>query len=148
MKKLTSLILAFCLGIILQAQTEVNWLVKMDEAKTLATDQERPILISFSGSDWCGNCMRLGKELFETEDFLEYANENLVLLNLDFPAKKANKLSEELSVQNDKFAEIYNKQGVFPLTIVVNAEGELMGKVKYPSSSVQGYLDSINDIIH
>ena len=147
MKKLTSLILAFCLGIVLQAQTEVNWLVKMDEAKTLATEQEQPILISFSGSDWCGNCMRLGKELFETEDFLEYAKENLVLLNLDFPAKKANKLSEELSVQNDKFAEIYNKQGVFPLTIIVDAEGELMGKVKYPCNSIQAYLNNISEII-
>ena len=147
MKKLYFLSLALCLGIFLQAQTEGSWLVNMDEAKTLAAQEGHPILVSFSGSDWCGNCMRLSKELFETDEFLEYSKKNLVLLNLDFPAKKANKLSEELTSQNEGLAEKFNKQGAFPLTILVDSSGELLGKVKYPCSSVQDYLNSITDII-
>ncbi|MFT4970205.1 MAG: thioredoxin-related protein [Chitinophagales bacterium] len=131
----------------LNAQESEAWMVKMDAAKELARDSEKSILISFSGSDWCGNCMRLSKELFETEEFLAFAESELILLNLDFPAKKANKLSDELTAQNDKLAEIYNKQGVFPLTLLVDERGKLLGKVTYPCASVEEYLQSITALI-
>lgn len=147
MKKINILLLLVLCIFFGNAQESGAWLVHMDEAKEQAKEKELPILISFSGSDWCGNCMRLSKDLFETEEFLNHASENLVLLNLDFPAKKANKLSEELSAQNEALAERYNKQGTFPLTILVDAQGEVLGKMKYPSPNVEAYLNNIESIV-
>lgn len=131
----------------LHAQKADTWLVNYEEALTLAKEQDRAVLVSFSGSDWCNNCMRLSKELFETEAFLNYASDNLVLLNLDFPAKKQNKLSQELTEQNDELAEKFNKKGSFPLTILLNKHGQLIAPMDYPLSTVDDYLSNISALI-
>ncbi|MDA8979714.1 thioredoxin family protein [Chitinophagales bacterium] len=123
------------------------WFVNYEEALASAKVLDRPVLVSFSGSDWCNNCMRLSKELFETTSFLRFADENLILLNLDFPAKKQNKLSKELTEQNDQLAEKFNKKGSFPLTLLLNKHGQLIGPMDYPLSSVEDYLENIDQLI-
>lgn len=130
-----------------RAQHSSVWFVNYEEALASAKEFNRPVLVSFSGSDWCNNCMRLSKELFETPSFLRYADEHLILLNLDFPAKKQNKLSKELTEQNDQLAEKFNKKGSFPLTLLLNKHGQLIGPMDYPLSSVEDYLDNIDKLI-
>ena len=137
------LVVFLLLGFLLSAQNEEKWLVNFEEAKKEAQSQSRHILVSFSGSDWCGNCMRLSQDLFESQEFKEFATENLILLNLDFPAKKANKLSAEQTAHNDALAEKFNPTGVFPLTLVLNEKGELISKMKYPCKNVEEYLHEI-----
>ncbi|MCB9256212.1 MAG: thioredoxin family protein [Chitinophagales bacterium] len=141
--KQTFLVVFLLLGFLLSAQNEQKWLVNFEEAKKEAQSQSRHILVSFSGSDWCGNCMRLSQDLFESQEFKEFATENLILLNLDFPAKKANKLSAEQTAHNDALAEKFNPTGVFPLTLVLNEKGELISKMKYPCKNVEEYLHEI-----
>lgn len=142
------LILALLISYGLKAQEKTNWLVNIDEAKKQAEEKSQYILVSFSGSDWCGNCIKLGKELFETTDFKEFSNVNLTLLSLDFPAKKANKLSAEQTAHNEALAEKYNKMGAFPLTLIIDSNGRVVGKMKYPCTSAAEYLKSIESLIN
>lgn len=68
------------------------WLTDYSEACKLATEKQQPILLNFSGSDWCVPCMRMKKDFFESQEFSTYASTNLVLLRADFPRGKKNKL--------------------------------------------------------
>lgn len=125
---------------------EANRITDFETAKTQAAKEGKSILMSFSGSDWCGNCIRLEKELFKTAAFAEFASKNLVLLKLDFPAKKKNKLSPEQTKHNENLAEKFNKKGVFPKTLVLNANGELIKPMSYPLSSPSEYVNNLAGI--
>ena len=71
------------------------WLTDFEEARAIANKENKFILINFSGSDWCAPCIRLEKEIFETDLFLSYAKEQLVLVKADFPRLKKNKLEKK-----------------------------------------------------
>ena len=75
------------------------WLTSLAEAKAEAAKRKVPILADFSGSDWCGWCIKLDKEVFSTDAFRKYASENLVLLLVDFPRTKTQ--SDEIKKQNN-----------------------------------------------
>lgn len=105
-----------------------NWLTSFDEAKKIATEKKQYILLNFSGSDWCGPCMRMRKEIFESTAFKSYAVDHMVLLNADFPRSKKNQLSKEQQTMNDKLAEKYNPEGKFPFTLLLNEEGTVLKK--------------------
>ena len=129
-----------------QAQESTIWLTDMDAAKKEALATNKNILVSFSGSDWCGNCIRLDKELFQSATFQKYAKEHLVLLKLDFPAKKANKLSPSQTAHNDKWAEVYNKNGIFPLTLLIDRNAKQLGAMQYPLISVEAYISNLKSL--
>jgi len=103
-----------------------GWLTNMDEAKKIAAEKHQPILLNFSGSDWCGPCIRMEKDFFEAASFESYAAEHLVLLNADFPRNKKNKLTESQLKHNEILADRYNKEGKFPLTLLIDAEGKAL----------------------
>ena len=128
------------------AQTESAWLTNYDAAVTKAKAENKQILMSFSGSDWCANCQRLDQDLFQQAAFTEYANENLVLLKLDFPARKKNLLPAEQTAHNEKLAEQYNKKGTFPQVLILDTDGTLQGIMTHPANSVEGYLNSLKAI--
>ena len=100
-----------------------TWLTNFNEAKEKADKEHKYILLNFSGSDWCIPCMRLEKDIFGAADFQDYANDNLVLLNADFPRNNKNKLSKEQQKINDALADQYNPQGSFPFTILLDSKG-------------------------
>jgi thioredoxin-related protein len=130
------------------AQEEGNWLTNLEEAQNTAQKENKYIIMNFSGSDWCTNCKRLHKSLFETDAFKSYADNNLILLNLDFPAKKKNLLPKEQQKYNDALAEKYNKSGRFPTVLVLTPEGKIKGKLTYPQMEVNAYLTQIDEIIN
>ena len=144
MKKLMLTLICAFTAPVLFAQAHNNWLTNFEQAKTQAAKENKKILISFSGSDWCNNCMRLEHDLFEQEEFANYAQENLVLLKLDFPAKKKNQLPPEQKAHNEKLAAKYNKKGTFPQVIIVNPDGSIQGTMQHPASNASEYLNSID----
>jgi len=81
----------------LQAQL---WQDRYSDALELAKSGDRPLVVVFSGSDWCGPCIRMKKKILDSEEFTEHAGENYVLYNADFPEKKQNQLPPELSATN------------------------------------------------
>lgn len=122
---------------------EAQWIEDFDTAKVSALDESKVIMMSFQGSDWCAACRRLEKSLFQNSEFIEYASSNLILLKVDFPMKKANKLSKEQTAHNDLLAEKYNPEGSFPKVIFLNAKGEVLGTLDHPKEDVASYLTSI-----
>lgn len=141
--KLITTILAIAFLSFASAQENDIWFHNLEDAQTEAVSQYRYILLNFSGSDWCGNCIRLEKDLFSNEAFIEYAKDNLVLVNLDFPMKKANKLSEEQTAYNESLADKYNKTGVFPTTLILDMEGNLVTKLPQTCANVTDYINQI-----
>jgi hypothetical protein len=121
------MIQTFFLSLLLMTQARGStWHTNMDEAKTLAHKEHRHILLNFSGSDWCGPCILLRREILDAPDFATLADTALVLVNADFPRMKKNQLPKEQQVLNDKLADQYNVKGQFPLTLLLTADGKVL----------------------
>jgi thioredoxin-related protein len=103
-----------------------GWLTNFDTATKAATERHQLILLNFSGSDWCGPCIRLRKEIFESAAFISFADSNLVLVNADFPRNKKNRLSDDQTKLNDTIADKYNPEGKFPYTLLLNTNGKVL----------------------
>jgi thioredoxin-related protein len=106
--------------------TSATWKTDFIKAQSEAKQSHKLMLLSFSGSDWCGPCIRLHKEIFGSEEFQKYAVENLVLVNADFPRLKKNQLPKEQVKQNEVLAEKYNKTGKFPFTVLLDENGKVV----------------------
>lgn len=105
-----------------------NWQTNMENAQQQARAENKNILLNFAGSDWCGPCIILNKEIFDSEVFEKYSNDHLVLVKADFPRLKKNQLSKEQQKLNDQLAEKYNQEGIFPLTILLTPDGKVLKK--------------------
>lgn len=140
MKKLILGLLLFTSSFF-QAQ---NWQSNFEQAKELATKESKNIVLVFSGSDWCAPCMKLEKNIWNSEEFKAEAQQNWIIYKADFPKKKANQLSEELTQQNKLLAEKYNKGGSFPLVILLDSSGKVLGITGFKNSSPQEYINLIH----
>ena len=117
-----------------------KWETSFDAAKTKAEMEGKSIVLVFSGSDWCIPCIKLEKSIWESQVFKDYSKEHLVLFRADFPKKKANALPKEQQERNDGLAEIYNKQGLFPLVLVLDKKGKILGTTGYKNISPEEYI--------
>ena len=106
------------------------WQTDFEQAKQSAQADHKLILLNFSGSDWCGPCIRLHKEIFESDNFTQYAGKHLVLINADFPRLKKHELSKDQQKKNDQLADIYNNEGIFPLTLLLTSDGKVLKQWK------------------
>jgi thioredoxin-related protein len=124
-----------------------TWQTDFEKAKAEAKSENKFILLNFSGSDWCGPCIRLHKEIFDSEVFTKYADKKLVLVNADFPRLKKNMLSKEQQKQNDALADKYNIDGAFPLTLLLNAEGKVIKKWDgLPSETAEEFTNDVKAV--
>lgn len=118
--------IAFIFFTALLLMSQPVWLTDFDKAKATAVQQHHCILLNFSGSDWCVPCIRLKKNIFETNEFTTYADSALVLLNADFP--RTAKISKQQATHNEMLAERYNPGGKFPYTLLLDSEGNILGE--------------------
>lgn len=102
------------------------WLTNINDAKQIAQKENKYILLNFSGSDWCGPCIRLHKEIFDSNTFSKFADSTLVLVSVDFPRMKKNQLSAAQQKINNATADLYNPNGIFPYTMLLNANGKVI----------------------
>lgn len=123
---------------------ESNWLTDFRKAKQEASIANKPMVLDFTGSDWCGWCIKLDKEVFSTPEFASYAKEKLILVKLDFPKIKPQ--SETEKRQNNELAEKYKIEG-FPTIIVLDSKGKLLGKLGYEPGGPQAFLDHLDKIL-
>ncbi len=120
-----------------QAQTETQeWHNDMNKAIQKSMETGKPIFLFFTGSDWCGWCIRLQKEVFQTEYFTKWAKENVVLVELDFPRKK--QLPEETRKQNQSLQQAFQVQG-YPTVHFVTPQLQHDGTVKLNNIGQSGY---------
>ena len=95
------------------------------------------VLLDFTGSDWCGWCILLDREVFSKPQFKEYASKNLVLIELDFP--KTKQMPDAIRKQNVRLAQRYRISG-FPTIIVLNGEGQVVGELGYVKGGPNAFI--------
>ena len=124
-----------------------KWQPDFATAVQTAKEKHELILINFSGSDWCGPCMRMHKEIFENETFSKMADTCLVMVNADFPRNKKNQLSKQMVKQNDMLADKYNPNGSFPYTVLINADGKVLKAWDgFPNENAAQFAMEVKDI--
>lgn len=143
MKKI-AVVLLFFITALGNSQT---WVTNIEEAKALAAKENKNILLVFSGSDWCAPCMKLEKVVWKSEEFKQEAESKWVLLRADFPKKKGNQLSAELTASNKKLAEKYNKGGNFPLVVMLDKTGKVIGMTGFKNVTAEEYIKMINSLV-
>jgi thioredoxin-related protein len=123
-----------------------NWSNNFEDAKVNAEKENKHILLVFSGSDWCGPCMKLDNVVWKSPEFQVEADKNWVIYKADFPKKKANQLSPELTESNNRLAEKYNKNGSFPLVLLLDKKGKVIGITGFKNVSAQEYIKLIHSL--
>jgi thioredoxin-related protein len=103
-----------------------GWKTNFEKAKEDARKENKLILLKFSGSDWCLPCIKMEKEVFAQESFSKYADKRLEMVNADFPRTKKYKPEKDIVKQNEALAEQYDKEGHFPFTVLLNADGKVL----------------------
>lgn len=123
---------------------KANWLTDFEAAKEQAKAGKKPMLLDFTGSDWCIWCIRLKKEVFSRDAFIDFASDRLVLVKVDFPRKT--ELPASLQAQNQALAETYGIRG-FPTIVLLSPEGELIGRTGYRRGGVEPYLAHLKELL-
>lgn len=103
------------------------WHNNYNKALEVAKAENHPILVVFSGSDWCKPCIKLREQILIKPEFSTWAKDNVVCVTVDFPKQKKNALSPSQQKQNDALAEKFNPKGVFPLVVVINTNEMVLG---------------------
>lgn len=140
MKKLAIVFLSLNLSAISFAQ---QWNLNFDSAKALASKEQKTLLLVFSGSDWCAPCIKLDNQIWKSTEFIEYATKSLVLVKADFPRKKSSSFTKEQLAHNEKLAEKYNQKGYFPLVVIFDLNGKVIGETGYKNISPKEYIKHI-----
>lgn len=135
MKKILFTLLLVIGSYAVEAQ-ELVWNNNLNKAMEISKKTKKPLMLFFTGSDWCGWCIRLQTEVFKKPEFAVWAKENVVLVELDFPRRTA--LSAELTAQNNELQQFFAVQG-YPTVWFVDAI-KVDGKTNFDKLGSTGYL--------
>lgn len=120
-----------------------GWLTNLEEAKKQAKAEGKDVLIDFTGSDWCGWCIRLKKEVWDTETWKKEGSKRYVLVELDFPKKKAQ--SEETKKYNRAINDLFGVKG-YPTIALLDSEGRPYGMTGYQKGGPENYLKHLETL--
>lgn len=154
MKSIVTAIIFALISVSLSAQLVVTpfdssiWYNDYDKALVTAKEKNLPVLIVFSGSDWCKPCIKLRENILVKEPFSVWAKTNAVMVTADFPRQKKNALAPEQVAKNEKLAEKYNPNGVFPLVVIIKSDETIVGQSGYLDISPEDYILKLQEIIN
>lgn len=150
MKKILMIFLFVTVSYGVNAQ-ELKWNNNVEKAVEISNKTKKPLMLFFTGSDWCGWCIRLQNEVFKKPEFAKWAKQNVVLVELDFPRRTP--IAEELRTQNQQLQQFFQVPG-FPTIWFVNAvkkDGKLsfekLGNTGYVAGGPTAWLGAANDIL-
>ena len=145
MKKLILTTIAGLMALQLTALADEAWLTDFAKAQAAAKKENKLILMDFTGSDWCGWCIKLKKEVFDTKDFNDYAKKNLVLVEVDFPSKK--KLSDEQKKANEELKNKFSASRGFPTIVVTDGDGkEVWRQIGYMEGGPKAWIAKLDSV--
>ena len=123
-----------------------DWTTDYKAALVQAKQQNKSVLLDFTGSDWCGYCKLLDKEVFPDASFKEFTGKNFISVTVDFP--RSTKLPDALAQQNDQLQQQFKVDG-FPTLIVVSAEGKELGRMEgyNPGSGPKPVIEQLQGYI-
>ncbi|HSI12308.1 MAG TPA: thioredoxin family protein [Chthoniobacter sp.] len=146
MKKLFTQILSVCAVLTLGASAAFaaeGWGENYTKAKAQAKAENKLLLLDFTGSDWCGWCIKLNKEVFSQQEFKDYAAKNLVLMEVDFPQTKPQ--AAPIKQQNAKLQAQYKIEG-YPTIIVLNSHGKQVGQLGYQPGGPSAFIAELDKL--
>ncbi len=151
MKKIILIFTFLFSGFIAESQ-ELKWYTDMSVATDLAIKENKPMFLFFTGSDWCGWCIRLQNEVFKTSEFIKWASNNVILVELDFPRK--NEQTDAVKMQNAQLQQQLQVRGyptVWFVSATKTADAKInlnaLGSSGYLAGGPQVWLESANQII-
>lgn len=127
-----------------QTVKEFKIMTDFEIAKSKAKINNKPVLLVFSGSDWCGWCIKLDNEVFSTQEFKDWAADNVIMVIADFPAVK--KLSPELAAQNEKLKNTYGIEG-FPTVLLLDSDGNVIAQTGYQHGGAANYIAHLKSLM-
>jgi protein disulfide-isomerase len=133
-------LIAMASALALVAATAGEWTADAVKAQEQAKNERKLVMLDFTGSDWCGWCMKLKKEVFDTPEFKEYAAKNLVCVEVDFPRKKEQ--APEQKKANHELQKKYDIQG-YPTIIVLNGDGRKVGELGYEAGGPKPFIEKL-----
>lgn len=137
-------IVSFFLASILSSGAVPTWSTDLAKAQAQARAEGKAVLINFTGSDWCGWCMKLRKDVFLKPDFAAYAQTNLVLVEIDFPKRKT--LPPEVQKANQRLEQQFQVQG-FPTLVLLDRNGTRLSNVNYANGGTRTFLAEVEKIL-
>ena len=120
-----------------------GWGDDYEKAMVQAKAEKKNVLLDFTGSDWCGWCIRLNDEVFSKAEFKKYAKDNLVLVEVDFPQGK--RLPKKVKEQNDKLQKDHGVRG-FPTIVVLDPEGKKLGQLGYMEGGPKNFIAKLDEL--
>ena len=126
-----------------KAGTLTIWHDSFEDAQIAAAKTGKPILADFTGSNWCHWCVKLKEDVFEKNEFKEWARDNVILLELDYP--RGIPQPPEIKEQNAELAKRYNIKG-YPTVLLLSPEGEILGKLGH-NSDVSKWVQTASEIL-
>lgn len=150
MKKFVIIGLLLLSGVSVGAQ-ELKWETNMEQATQIAIKSKKPLLMFFTGSDWCGWCIRLQNEVLKKPEFAAWAKENVVLLELDFPRRSPQQ--PEIQKQNMELQQIFDVRGYPTIWFAKPSKKdgktnlEKLGSTGYVAGGPAKWLESANQIL-
>jgi protein disulfide-isomerase len=142
MKKIAAMLLTLC-ALASAIGAEQQWLTSLPQAMAQAQKENKMVLMDFTGSDWCGWCIKFKKEALDTKEFGDYAARNLVLVEVDFPNKKPQ--SDDLKNANKALGDHYKVSG-YPTFVVLGKDGKEIGRqVGYEEGGAKAFLAKLDN---
>jgi protein disulfide-isomerase len=136
MKKIIFTLLVVLFATTSNAQ-ELTWHKDVNKAIEISKKENKPMFMFFTGSDWCGWCIRLQKEVFKTPEFIDWAKKNVVLVELDFPRRTPQPEAEK--TQNNSLQQVFAPRG-FPTVYFVKAGTNANGTTNFEQLGQTGYV--------
>ena len=144
MKTVFKQLIVACLALVAtSAIAATGWSDDYEKALTQAKKENKKVLLDFTGSDWCGWCIKLDKEVFSKPKFKEYAKENLVLVEVDFP--QAKRLPKKTVEQNEKLQQEHGIKG-YPTIVVLDADGKKVGQLGYVEGGPEAFIAKLEEV--
>ena len=122
----------------------LKWYDNLEQAEAVAQKEGKPILVDFTGSDWCVWCKRLKNEVFSKDAFVDYAKENLILVKIDFPENIPQ--SPETKFYNDQLAQRFGVQG-YPTIVLLSSNGSVLGVTGYQPGGAEAYVQHLKSYL-
>lgn len=132
-----------CWALAQAGAAELNWMTDVPKAQAKAKSEKKLVMLDFTGSDWCGWCIKLNKEVFSQPEFVAYAEKNLVPVEVDFPRRKQQ--SAELKKANQALQDKYKIEG-YPTIIVLNGEGKKVGELGYQPGGPKAFIAELEKL--
>ncbi|MBC8404218.1 MAG: thioredoxin family protein [Planctomycetes bacterium] len=148
--RIPTLLLAVGLGLSatpsLSAQdAEHRWFADFDKAMAVAKDEGKDLLVDFTGSDWCGWCIKLHDEVFKFDEFYNAASKHYVLVALDYPNGEEAKAKVPNPERNQELSGMYGIEG-FPTILLINTDGDVFGRTGYQEGGATSYLKHLVEL--